>query len=428
MQCHLQGKAWAMQEINTWFDFRPGQLLETNRSVYFPVQTSKEQIEVGDSPHRLSLSNCFKKSKGKLTCITCHNPHYSIKSFTEKHYNGKCISCHTINNLSVKQQHKHNKNDNCISCHMNQTGKENTLHGVSLTDHWIRVDAGKTKIDWTALRQPANLRPLIQLVPDVDANDDNKYLRKGIGYLDYYFEYDRRKSYLDSAIHYLQMNKEALRNSAIGNFSLGEVYVELNNYNAALKAFTKAAELYPEYSDAYFKTGKVYSFLEDYNSAIYFYKKAVKLKPEEPPYLESLGLALIEMENFNEAVKVLENAVSIDKQNAKTFYTLGYLYAIYFQQPEKALKYFEKSVSLDQLIEDGYLNLGNTYSLLSKYNEALDAYKKEIIFNPSSASAYVNSGRIYQLIGEVIKAKSAFKKALEIEPELTIAKELLEEL
>ncbi len=93
-------------------DFKPGQKLNTKRSVYFPQQTSKEQIEVGDSPHRLSLSNCFKKSDGKLTCITCHNPHYSINSFKIDHYNNKCLSCHSINNFSPNAQHIHSLKDN----------------------------------------------------------------------------------------------------------------------------------------------------------------------------------------------------------------------------------------------------------------------------------------------------------------------------
>ena len=35
-QCHLEGQAWALNGNNTWFDFRPGMLLKTHRSVYSP--------------------------------------------------------------------------------------------------------------------------------------------------------------------------------------------------------------------------------------------------------------------------------------------------------------------------------------------------------------------------------------------------------
>jgi hypothetical protein len=306
MQCHLQGKAWAMQGPNVWLDFKPGQLLENNRSVYFPEKTTKEVIEVGDSPHRMMLSRCFKESNGSLTCITCHNPHLSIKSFTMEDYSRKCLSCHKPENLPVENvQHKHTKADNCISCHMNRTGTDNTLHGVSLTDHWIRVDANKIIIDWTSLRKPANLGPIIKLTADIDADDKNTFIRKGTGYLDYYLEIDRRKVYLDSALFYLKKDPGQLEKSAIGNFMLGEVYMELNNYPLAIKSFKKATELFPEYADAFFKLGKVYSIQGDYYAAINFYRQAVKLKPDEPPYLESLGAALLETGNIEETIKVL---------------------------------------------------------------------------------------------------------------------------
>lgn len=428
MQCHLMGKAWAYNDIDTWFDFRPGQLLETNRSVYFPLKTSKEQIEVGDSPHRLSLSKCFKESGDRLTCVTCHDPHYSINSFTIQHYNDKCINCHLIKNLKQNSLHNHDKADNCVSCHMKRTGKENTLHGVSLTDHWIRVDAYKTKIDWSKLRQPADESPLVQLFPDVDANDGNRNLRRGMGYLDYYLEYDRSKSYLDSALFYLQKDKDIIKKNALENFSLGEVYIELNEINRAIEAYKDAIELNPDYEDAYFKLGKAYTIKGDYDTATDFFRKAVDIKPGEPPFLENLGTSLVETGNIDEAVYFLKKAISIDSQNAKTFYTLGYVYAINLNEPIEAIGFFKKSVSLDPLIEDGYLNLGNTYALLNKYDEALSAYEKQIVFTPSSASAYINSGRIYQVLGKKPHARKMYQKALKIEPRLAIAKKLLEEL
>ncbi len=426
MQCHLQGKAWSLNNDSTWFDFRPGQLLEKNRSVYFPELTSKEQIEVGDSPHRLPLSKCYTESNGMLTCITCHDPHYSINSFTKNHYNEKCIGCHPVNEIAVITK-THSKTDNCISCHMNQTGKENTLHGVSLTDHWIRVDAYKTKIDWTKLKEPASSGPLVSLIADVDAKE-NHSLKKGMAYLEYYFEYDRRSNYLDSAINYLLKDSKSLNQSAAGNFALGEIYTEKNDLLKAISFYEKAIKVNPEYADAYFKLGKSYQYQGDLNSSVHYFRKAVNLKPGEPPYLENLGIVLSDLGNIKEAIVFLEKAVSIDGFNAKTFYTLGNIYAVDLQKPLQALKYFKKAVSIDPLIENGYLNLGNTFSLLGKYDEALEAYEKEIIFTPTSALAYVNKGRIYQQLGKIDKAKFSFEKALEIDPDLIIAKEFINNL
>ena len=182
MQCHLEGKAWVLQNEEGSFDFRAGQLLSKNRSVYYPKVTNTEVIEVGDSPHRLMMSKCFTESKGKLVCFTCHDVHKSIKTFQISHYNEKCIGCHPENKIKAIKGLSHNISLNCVSCHMNQTGMSNTLHGVTLTDHWIRKDAYKTVINWDVVRHPEK-RPAIELVPAIDENDNMKDVRKGIAYL-----------------------------------------------------------------------------------------------------------------------------------------------------------------------------------------------------------------------------------------------------
>ena len=198
-QCHLMGKAWVLRDMDDWFGYRPGVKLETHRSVYFPRETLKEVVEVGDSPQRLALSQCFKQSNGALTCITCHNPHYSIKTFSTDHYRQKCMGCHSISSLEGGS-YVHRETDNCVSCHMNRTGTDNTLHGVSSTDHWIRVGANAASVDWTSLRQPPDSRESVELVPFLDRKDGGEGLRKGMAYAYYGNEHDGRPQYRDSVL------------------------------------------------------------------------------------------------------------------------------------------------------------------------------------------------------------------------------------
>ncbi len=115
--------------------------------------------------------------------------------------------------------------------------------------------------------------PIIELVPDADINDENKNIRKGIGYLDYYLEHDRRFNYLDSAIFYLQNDKETLKKSSVGNYSLGEIYIEMNNVNSSIDAYKNAVKINPEFANALFKVGKAYTILGDHNSGDKFFQK-----------------------------------------------------------------------------------------------------------------------------------------------------------
>ena len=427
-QCHLQGEAWALRAGSDWFDFRPGTKLETNRSVYFKATSKKEVFEVADSPHRLSLSRCFKESNGAMTCINCHNPHRSIKTFSVEHYHETCMQCHTAESLPGKNSgHLHSRADNCISCHMNRTGTDNTLHGVTNTDHWIRVDA-KTVIDWTSLRKPASQQPLVTLVPDVDARDDAWQIRKGIAYLDYHRNHDRRKEYLDSALSYLDGGLNYVQNDARGYLSAGEVRDELAQRDLALAAFHKALQLQPDYADAYFKLGRMNAGNNNLPEAIHAYRQALIVKPDEPAYLDALGMALVDSGNFEEGAKILDRVLALDKQNPHTYSYLGNLYAVQLLQPAKALPYFRELITLEPDFPNGYINLGNTYALLNKHEEAVKYYNMELAIRPRSLEAYFNLGRVYMLTGRKKEARKAFERVLEIDPSMTVAATYLNQL
>ncbi len=428
-QCHLQGKAWALRGQNDWFDYRPGKLLESHRSVYFPEKTRKDVFEVADAAQRMALSRCFTESKGAMTCITCHDPHYSIKTFTIEHYTNKCLTCHLSGKLpGNSSRHPHRKTDNCISCHMNSTGTDNTLHGVTTTDHWIRIDEEKTVIDWSNLRQSSELRPLITLVPDVDAKDTGTEFRKGVAYFDYYKEHERHKAYLDSALTNLTKSLINAQNKAAAYFYLGEVQFELGQFSKALQTFQQAIRLQPNHSDAYFKLGKTFSAAGNFEMAIKNFRRATQLKPEEPAYLESLGMALAKADKYEEASVILERGLQIDKKNPYTYYTLGNIYARQYRNPEKALAFYKELVVLDPDFPNGYLNLGNTYALLGNYKEAVKSYQNEILVRPNSSQVFINIGHVYKQMGRISSARNAFQKALELEPSSEAARESLKQL
>jgi tetratricopeptide (TPR) repeat protein len=423
-QCHLQAKSWAPHNDESVVNFRPGQRLATNRSLYFPEKTDKEVFEVADSPHRMKLSRCYTESDSAMTCLTCHDPHYSIKTFPTAYFNQKCLSCHRAESVSaIKGAYKHSPVDNCVRCHMNKTGTNNTLHGVSVTDHWIRVDANKTVINWSLLRRGPEHRPLIALVPDVDADDDARPIRKGIAYLEYYKDHDRRLAYLDSAAANLQKNPEQLRMSSTGLFALGQVEAIRGNLQSSVEFHERAISLTPKFAEGYWHLANVYLSLGQFENAEKHYRKAIELKPEEPQYLESLGVLLAESERPGDAVQVLEEAIRIDAQNPDAYYHLGNIYARDFRDAPKALPYFERLVLLDPNYENAYLSLGAAYISAKRYRDGIATLKKEIELKPGSAAAFFNLGRAYLELKDTLQSDGAFRRAVELDPTMDISKQ-----
>ncbi len=421
LQCHMEGIAWALQGDQGWFDFRPGMLLENHRSVYTRASENVEAFTVANSGTRLFKSRCYTGSQGNMYCDTCHDSHGALKMEKVMFNRQNCLRCHPIESVPKRASRLYESRMDCKRCHMNQTGKENTLHGVMNHDHWIRIDADKDEINWHSERELAKKRSLIRLMPVVDAKDNRQELRLGIAYAEMYWgEGNSVRAYLDSALHYLSIGLKKNAENAKGLFYKGRVLDEFNRFKDAVAHFKQSLKIRPENAETHFWLGKAYDRKRDYYNAIENYRKATKLKSDEPTYLQFLGVSLYKTGQIDEAAKVLEKALKIDSNNANIYNSLGNIYIFKYGQPDKALFYFQNVVDIDPDFENGYINIGNVYGMMGKYQSAIEFYKKEILTRPLSAFAYYNLGRVFKLKGNPAESQKAYKAALLLDPNLKV--------
>jgi predicted CXXCH cytochrome family protein len=76
-------------------------------------------------------SACFRKSEGRMTCTTCHDPHARTSTDVVA-YEAICLTCHqgaSRTPCSVSPA------TGCIDCHM---PCRDASRGMMMTDHWIR--------------------------------------------------------------------------------------------------------------------------------------------------------------------------------------------------------------------------------------------------------------------------------------------------
>lgn len=79
---------------------------------------------VRHAPVYLSQSRCFQMSKGKLSCLSCHDPHEPAGQKRIAEYNQHCGSCHKAAHGPA----------NCVDCHMPLVSPQSPLR---FTNHWI---------------------------------------------------------------------------------------------------------------------------------------------------------------------------------------------------------------------------------------------------------------------------------------------------
>jgi hypothetical protein len=83
---------------------------------------------VRHQPVYLSQSACFQKSRGALSCVTCHDPHAPLRTSDAAHYDARCATCHKATPATCRPA--------CAGCHLPTVTPEPPLR---FTNHWIGV-------------------------------------------------------------------------------------------------------------------------------------------------------------------------------------------------------------------------------------------------------------------------------------------------
>lgn len=134
ISCHLEGDISVEHPNRSAINYKPGDSISTYLSFF--VYEGKDATRRGVSEvEQLSMSKCKRTSGDKMSCTSCHDPHYTpAPQQRAAFYRSKCLACHGDTAFAATH---HPENPDCTSCHMPQNGAENIPH-VAWTDHRIR--------------------------------------------------------------------------------------------------------------------------------------------------------------------------------------------------------------------------------------------------------------------------------------------------
>ncbi len=412
-RCHLQGNA-VLKEGKSFYDFKPGQKLSDFISVFLPkYKNADEDFIMASHADRLKQSACFIKSyekagkqnslkpyQGAMTCITCHNPHVSVKETNSEVFNEACMNCHgelavggrqpsvTSRQPTLETVHRQLKTanwSNCVSCHMPASGSTDIPH-VSVHDHYIRKPVTKKEKD--------KIKTFVGLFCINEKNPSQ--LTKAMAYINQYEKFDQDKSYLDSAARLL---KESTTEEFFTNLRAS---IQLNfirqDFKKVLTYLQRAGEqkcyatIFTKQSydntDAWtcYRIAESYSNLGNSVAATKWFRKAVSLAPYDLDFRNKLGSALANASDLAGATEQFEFILKENPKIVSAYSNLGYI-KLMQGFPAEAIRLYTIGKKLDPDNEALLLNLAG-YSIFMKDNVSAKKYLEAIIKrNPKNKKA-----------------------------------------
>jgi predicted CXXCH cytochrome family protein len=137
ISCHLEGDISVEKNGRSALDFHPGDMISQDLA-YFVYGHAGANARGVSEVEQFAASHCKRASGDRMSCTTCHDPHYvPAPAQRVAYYRAKCLSCHGVGQAGAAFAATHHPdNPDCTSCHMPRSTAENIPH-VAWTDHRI---------------------------------------------------------------------------------------------------------------------------------------------------------------------------------------------------------------------------------------------------------------------------------------------------
>lgn len=361
-RCHLQGNA-VLKPGKTFTDFKPGMPLSDIFDQFSPEYEGNDDVVMAAHAERFQRSKCFVSSvKGDLksdnakvgfTCISCHNPHVSVRQTNTAVFNQKCQSCHNTPKQKLCSESPANikaKDNNCVACHMPSSGTSDIPH-VTVHDHYIRKP-DKTKPVQGKLK---GLKCVTNDNPDIGTLTE--------AYVSYYEKFEANPLYLSIASEKSQSLSES-------NNEHVKILIHLHYINNDYKKAVSYSDIISQ-PDAWtaYRLAKSYERLNDFTQSAAWYDKALDAQSNNLDFMLQYASMLIKNQQFRTAQPLVEKHLKQHAKSAEAWALMG-LIQMKNNQAAMARQSFNKALSFNP---DQLTALNNLLSL-----EALLGNKAEV--------------------------------------------------
>jgi hypothetical protein len=309
MSCHQDGDTRVLQPGKNYSDFRPGTPLDDTVAIFALPLTPQSPPASPLLEHYslMKLSKCFTSSGGRLSCLTCHDPHVQPRIGAAAYYRQRCMKCHTEESCTLPLRVRSGKlpQDDCAGCHMPRRSLTVISHSV-LTDHRIVARQSEPYPEAAFHQTTPGLRDLIHVNAIPGRKDEVSPLTLLRAYGDLAGSYPEYRAHFQALVNQLGEDEpnDPLVLSALGLKSLNEGTSA--GKEAAALYWSRAIQLGSSSAADYENLGSLLAELGRTNEAITIFELGIKLDPYDERLYKHLAQLEITAHRYSQALEVMK--------------------------------------------------------------------------------------------------------------------------
>jgi tetratricopeptide (TPR) repeat protein len=216
-------------------------------------------------------------------------------------------------------------------------------------------------------------------------------------------------------------------NNADLRLFLSEMYMNMNNFDTALREAAHAARLKPKDAAVLLHQAMLAEKAGKPKEAINLYKQALNLDKKNHALCNNLAMLLEKQGNRKEAITYYKQAVALSPSNVGYHINLADAYEKNNQLKEAATAY-EAVVARDKKNKKAWEALAVLHERTKNPRKALSAYQTLSGFDPKNIVWLQKRGALHEQLGETAKARDMYKAVLDINPQHALARQKYVEL
>lgn len=197
----------------------------------------------------------------------------------------------------------------------------------------------------------------------------------------------------------------------VAHLKIGDIHREQGDYDAASRAYERAAETDLRNFSAHYSHGLMRHILNDYTGAIRAYLKALTIDPDDFSANLNIASAYMEMREARAALPFAQRAVRANPLMGEARAALGSIYQT-LARHEEAVREYEAAAELMDLTPELLMNMAQSLGRLKRYEEMANTIEAAIRMEPSAA-AHERLGYAYFKMRRYDEAKDQFRRSLE---------------